>query len=147
LPGADIVGIHNKAAPRFIFGQVKSSSEDRVPPQVINSGSDCLKKQMHCLRHNVAERQQLVQWLLLRMRGTAWENAFNEALVKYAKKDYYLVGLLISGGRKVNSDDLTCICSDIQHTTDDGEVALFGYYLPFDKKDWGEMLQNMEETQ
>ena len=42
LPGADIVGLQNKKAPRFIFGQVKSFSEKRVPPQVVNTANDCL---------------------------------------------------------------------------------------------------------
>jgi hypothetical protein len=133
LPGADIVGFQNKSSPRFIFGQVKSSSEKRIPPQVVQSGKDCLKEQMHCLRHQKSERQQLVQWLLPRVKGTAWESVFNEALGRYTSNNYYLVGLLISGGRDADSTDLTGICPDIQHSTGDGEVSLLGYYLPFEK--------------
>jgi hypothetical protein len=144
LPGADIVGFQNKAAPRFIFGQVKSSSEKRIPPQVVHSSDDCLKEQMHVLQHKKSERQQLIQWLLLRVKGTPWESAFKEALGHYANKDYLLVGILISGGRSADAKDLTGICAAIQHNADDGELALLGYYLPFDKKDWVALTQGKE---
>jgi len=146
LPGADIVGFQNKIAPRFIFGQVKSSSEKRIPPQNVNSSNDCLKNQMYSLCHKRNERCQLIQWLLPRLKGTTWENIFNEALNKYANSDYLLVGILVSGGRDANVKDLNCICQDIQHNSSDGEIALLGYYLPIDKNEWGALVQEMEET-
>jgi hypothetical protein len=147
LPGPDIVGLQNKTSPRFIFGQVKSTSEQRVPPQVVNSGKDCLKEQMYFLCHSMAERIQLIQWLLPRVKGTDWESPFNEALGKYAQNDYYLVGVLVSGGRSTDENDLTGICADLQHDIDDGELSLFGYYVPFDKKEWIELTQSTEVTQ
>jgi hypothetical protein len=146
LPGADIVGFQNKAMPRFIFGQVKSSSEKRVPPQVVNSGSDCLRNQIFSLRHKRKERQQLIQWLLPRVKGTDWENAFRESLNKYADNDYFLVGILLSGARDVNIKDLKGICQDIQHTLGDGEITLLGYYLPFEKDKWNTFAQDVEAT-
>jgi len=146
LPGADIVGFQNKTAPRFMFGQVKSSSENRLPPQVVNSGKDCLRNQMHTLKHECAERIQLIQWLLVRAKGSAWENSFNEALERYVQEDYYLVGILISGGRAANAKDLTGICKGINHTKDSGEISLFGYYLPFDMKSWVSMVPDWEVT-
>ena len=144
LPGADVVGLQNKKAPRFIFGQVKSSSENRVPPKVVSTSKDCLKDQMYHLRHVPVEQMQLIQWLLMRTRGTDWSSAFDEALERYSQKDYYLVGLLVSGGRAADPNDLIGICADIRHTADDGDVSLFGYYLPFDKERWIEMLQLRE---
>lgn len=136
LPGADIIGLQNKTNPRFIFGQVKSSSETRIPPQVVSSSNDSLKNQMYCLCHSTAERIQLIQWLLLRVKETDWERAFNEAIENYAQNNYYLVGVLVSGGRDANENDLTGICMDIHHNVEDSEMSLFGYYLPFDKKEW-----------
>ena len=44
LPGPDLAGLHRHAAPRFVFGQVKSTSEQKVPPQVVNSGDHCLNE-------------------------------------------------------------------------------------------------------
>ena len=146
LPGADIVGFQNKAAPRFIFGQVKSSSENRVPPQVVNSGNDCLREQMYRLDHTDTERMQLIQWLLPRVKGTEWENVFNDALEKYSQQDYMLVGVLVSGGRAANSDDLTSICEVIQHDDCSGDMTLLGYYLPFIRSEWVGVLQSREVT-
>jgi hypothetical protein len=143
LPGADIVGFQNKAAPRFIFGQVKSSSEKRVPPQIVNYGVDCLKNQMHSLRHRKNERQQLIQWLLPRVKGTDWESVFNEALNRYANNEYFLTGILLSGNRDIDPNDLCGICQDIQHTADDGEIVLLGYYIPIDKSEWVALTQEM----
>ena len=144
LPGADIVGFQHKKAPRFIFGQVKSSSETRVPPQIINSSNDCLKNQMHHLLHKPSERMQLIAWLLLRVKGTDWMSAFKEALENYAQKDYCIVGVLVSGGRTANPKDLTGICTDIQHTNKECDMSLLGYYLPLDKEEWHRLLQRRE---
>ena len=100
LPGPDLVGMQHHATPRFVFGQVKASSENRIPPQVVNSSEDCLRNQMKQLRHSPADRQQLISWLLVRMRDTEWEEAFNEALKHYSYGDLWLVGVLVSGKRK-----------------------------------------------
>jgi hypothetical protein len=144
LPGADIVGLQDKNAPRFIFGQVKSSSEMRVPPQIVNSGKDCLKEQISSLRHKKNERQQLIQWLLPRVKGTDWEEAFCGALDEYADNNYLLAGLLISGGRLANEKDLTGICEEINHSVGDGDIKLLGYYLPQNKSEWVSMAKGGE---
>jgi hypothetical protein len=57
LPGPDLVGFQNRAAPQFLFGEIKSSSEDRVPPQVVNTTDDCLCNQLFKLRHTPLNRQ------------------------------------------------------------------------------------------
>ncbi len=144
LPGADLVGLQRRATPRFVFGQVKSSSEDRVPPQVVNSTDDCLRNQMIQLRHSPADQQQLISWLLVRMRGTEWEAAFNEALNRYSNGDLWLVGVLVSGGRAPNSTDLTKICAGIDHTPGEAEVHLLGFYLPFHKNEWVNLIYDQE---
>ncbi|MDR1915848.1 MAG: hypothetical protein LBQ58_04650 [Synergistaceae bacterium] len=146
LPGPDILGLQSKKKPRFVFGQVKSSSEKHVPPQVVNSGRDCLREQMRQLCHSFADRQQLLEWLLLRMKGTEWEPVFNEALRRYANKDYWLSGILVSGGRSANEKDLSSICVGIGHEADDGEISLLAYYLPFERSEWPKLLTDRKET-
>lgn len=147
LPGPDLVGLQRHAAPRFVFGQVKSSSENRVPPQVVNSTEDCLRKQMIQLRHRPTDRQTLVSWLLVRMRGTEWEDAFNEALKGYAEGDMWLVGVLVSGRRDPVEADLTNICDGIKHQPGVAEVHLLGFYLPFHKDEWVDLIYGKEATQ
>lgn len=144
LPGPDLVGLQRHAAPRFVFGQVKSSSEDRVPPQVVNSTDDCLRNQMIQLRHRPADRQQLISWLLVRMRGTEWEAAFNEALKRYSEGDLWLVGVLVSGRRAPVETDLTKICAGIDHQPGGAEVHLLGFYLPFHKDEWVDIIYGKE---
>lgn len=136
LPGPDLVGLQQLVAPRFVFGQVKSSSEERVPPQVVNSSPDCLRNQMRCLLCRPAERQQLIGWLLVRMRDTEWETAFNEALARYAEGELWLVGVLVSGKRSADEHDLADICEGIGCSTANPQVDLLGFYLPFHKSEW-----------
>jgi hypothetical protein len=144
LPGADLVGLQSHASPRFIFGQVKSSSEKKTPPQIINSTKDCLRNQIIQLRHCSADRELLISWLLVRMRDTDWETAFNEAVQHYADGNFWIVGVLVSGDREINNKDLTSICAGIKHQPDDGEVHLLGFYLPFNKKEWVDLVYGRE---
>ncbi len=147
LSGADLVGLQRRATPRFLFGQVKSSSEDRTPPQVVNSAEDCLRNQMRSLRHHSADQQQLISWLLVRMRDTRWEMAFNGALQRYATGDLLLVGVLVSGGRRPEEKDLTNICAGIDHRPGEAEVHLLGFYLPFHKDQWRDLIYGNEVAQ
>jgi len=144
LAGADIVGFQNKVSARFIFGEVKSSSEDRVPPQIVNQSKGCLKEQMHNLCHNEPSRYQLIQWLYVRVKETEWIDKFNEALTNYANKNYCLIGILVSGGRILNDKDLTGICKDIKKKLNEAEISLFGYYLPFKTKEWNSLINDLE---
>jgi len=140
LPGSDIVGFQGKKEPRLVFGEIKSSSEQRVPPQNVNTGSDCLREQIKHLRHTPSARSQLLKWLLLRVKETNWEPVFKEALQRYSEKRYWLTGVLVSGGRTSTEKDLTGICADIGHLLNEGEVTLLAYYLPFTKDKWPELL-------
>ncbi len=140
LPGPDLVDLQCFVTPRFMFGQVKTSSEEKVPPQVVNSTQDCLQKQMFQLQHCAADRQQVIGWLLVRMRDTEWEDAFNEAIQRYAEGIFELVGVLVSGKRKPNEKDLAGICAGLEHQPGMGRMLLLGFYLPFHKIDWVEII-------
>lgn len=140
LPGPDLVGLHRSPSPRFVFGQVKSSSEDRVPPQIVNSSADCLRNQMTHLLFKHGDRQQLVSWLLVRMRNTPWEQAFNDAVQRYAHDDLWLVGVLVSGARAPSDADLTSICEEIGKQPGGPELHLLGFYLPFHKEEWTDII-------
>jgi hypothetical protein len=145
LPGPDLAGFQNKKEPRFLFGEIKSSSEPKSPPQVVRSSKpDCLREQIKHLRHQPAARQQLVQWLLLRVKGTDWEPAFNDALERYSQKQYYLTGILVRGNCNANEKDLSGICANIGHTCCESEVSLLAYYLPFPKDKWPDLLAKGE---
>ena len=146
LPGPDLIGLQSHATPRFVFGQVKTSSEKRVPPQIVHSTKDSLCNQMYQLRHCPTARQQLVGWLLVRMRDTSWGDAFNEALQRYADDQFWLVGVLVSGEREPNERDFTNTCAEIEHLPGEGEVGLLGFYLPLHKDEWIDAIYGREKT-
>lgn len=140
LPGPDLVGLQRYAATRFVFGQVKSSSEDRIPPQIVKSKEDGLCGQMIRLLSCRPDQTQLIGWLLVRARGTRWEDAFNEALERYSEGEAWIVGVLVSGERSPAEKDLTSICAEINHKPGMSEVSLLGFYLPFHKDKWVDIL-------
>lgn len=147
LPGADLVGLQCYSAPRFVFGQVKSSSEDRVPPQIVNSTKDCLQNQIYELRHSRTIRQQLISWLMVRVKDSRWEDAFNEALKQYSDGNIWLVGILVSGKRSPKEEDFLDICKGLEHDSDFGEIKLMGFYLPFHKDEWVDIVYGKEVSQ
>ena len=147
LPGADLVGFHRYIDTRFVFGQVKSTSEKRTPPQIVSTANDCLKKQMFELRHNQSIRQQLLSWLLVRTKDNKWEAAFNEALERYSNNDVWLVGVLVNGDRQPSESDLSGICADLEHNPGYGEVQLMGFYIPFHKDEWVNIVYSEETNQ
>jgi hypothetical protein len=92
------------------------------------------------LLHRAGDREQLISWLLVRMRGTEWEAAFNQAVERYAGGEMWLVGVLLSGARAATQEDLTNICGGIGRLPEHPEVRLLGFYLPFHKDQWVELI-------
>ena len=147
LPGPDLVGFHRNKVPRFLFGEVKSSSEGARPPQVVDSGSDCLLNQVRRLLTSELHRQQLIQWLLVRAKGTDWEPVFNDALMRYAPgvRDAWLVGVLVRGERIPSADDICSICEPLGRQNGDYEASLIVFYVPFHKDKWVELIYGEHE--
>ncbi len=140
LPGPDIVGLQSHEHLRFVFGQVKSTSEQRVPPSVVKSGDHCLLAQMHKLLHNPPSQIDLIGWLLVHSVDTDRQEMFNRALKEYASGNFWLVGVLVSGNRTPNQSDLVGICAGIGNQPQIGcEVCLLGCYLPFTMEEWPEL--------
>jgi hypothetical protein len=107
LPGADLVGFQqNGQTVRFVLGEVKTSAEEKYPPQVMY-GRHGLKQQLEDLRDNVSIRDGLVKYLAHRAVNADWQQRFIEASRRYItdNTDVQLFGLLI---RDVvpNKDDL-----------------------------------------
>ena len=141
------MGLQRHAKPRFVFGQVKSTSENRIPPQIVSTAKGCLKNQMFELRHNKLIGQQLISWLLLRIKNSKWEDAFNEALKHYSDGDVWLVGVLVSGNRSPVEEDLKGICAELKHELGFADIHLMGYYLPFHKDEWANIVYGGEASQ
>ena len=97
LPGADLVGLRQEGAQeRFVFGEVKTSSESKYPPGVVH-GRSGLQQQLEVLRDNVSKRDHLVKYLLHRMANASWRDRFITAYKAYQtdSEDIRLFGVLI----------------------------------------------------
>lgn len=99
LPGADIVGFQRDGdSHRLALGEVKCSSEAQWPPQVMSGRSGGLGHQIDNLATNLGTIQQLLSWLLPRVKGTDYEAAFNAACSRYlnsGRRDLALFGILV----------------------------------------------------
>ncbi len=147
LSGADLVGLQNHEHPRFVFGEVKSTSEQRSPPSVVNSGEHCLRSQMHRLLHISESQAELIGWLRSRLADAEGMAKFNRALKEFAYGKFWLVGVLVSGKRTPNQSDLVGICAGIgKQPQMGGEVSLLGFYLPFKMEEWPELAWGRQES-
>ena len=84
LPGADLVGFEvNGDNVRLALGEVKSSSEDRYPPQLMSGRSGHMGHQIDNLATNLSLIYQLFKWLWVRCKNTEHETSFNAAIAVY----------------------------------------------------------------
>lgn len=99
LPGADIIGLQRDGdSHRLALGEVKCSSEEQWPPQVMSGRSGGIGHQLDKLAGDFGTICQLLKWLLPRVKGTTHERPFNNACTKYfntSRRDFTLFGILI----------------------------------------------------
>jgi len=78
----------------FAFGEVKTSAEQKYPPQVTSKKDDGLNTQLKKLCHDYDRRRILVQYLFNRVKGTT---EYKEACIAYLKdnKNFYVFGVLV----------------------------------------------------
>lgn len=135
LPGADIVGlIDDNGQYKLLLGEVKTSVENRYPPQVVTSRHG-IANQLETLGTNATRLITLITWLVHRCKGTGYEPNFNEA-IKYlfsnSNQGMYLVGVLVRPNITANEDDLKNRGTTLGNTFN-GTVTkalLLAYYLP-----------------
>ncbi len=89
--GADMVGFHQG---QFAFGEVKTSTEQKYPPQVTSKKGDGLSTQLKKLCHDHDRRWVLAHYLFHRVNSTT---EYQEACIAYLKdnKNFYVFGVLV----------------------------------------------------
>lgn len=143
LPGADLVGfVATKNGVRFAFGEVKTSWDNNVPPQVM-FGRTGMTFQLEKLRDDSCARNQLFRWLGYRAKGAEWEPYFKEAAVAYlnSNKNICLYGILVR--------DTTPALKDLESRgkklaagcPSEMVVCLYAYYLCVPIKKWPVILK------
>lgn len=138
LPGADLVGFHkDQSGDCFAFGEVKTSSEAKYPPQVVSKKDTGLRKQLEDLRDKEQDRDQLWRYLAHRQNGKPWAQRFKNASRRYIlnKSDVRLYGFLV---RDVSphEDDLKVRVTKLAEGCPDGTtIELLALYLPVGRID------------
>lgn len=91
LTGADLVGFHQG---KFVFGEVKTSSENRQPAQVTSKKTDGLNTQLNNLCSDKNLRNTLIQYLFHRLNDN---QNYKDALKKYLinDNDFTIFGVLV----------------------------------------------------
>ena len=110
LQGADIIGFQpiNEGF-QFVLGEVKTSSEASSPPGVMSGRSRDMGGQLVTLATDLSRIYTLLKWLLARVKGKEYEDAFNASCLRYfnsGNRAVSLFGILIRD-TKVNEHDLS----------------------------------------
>ncbi|MDE2833932.1 MAG: hypothetical protein OXM02_05375 [Bacteroidota bacterium] len=98
LPGADLVGFCQEGEDVcFVFGEVKTSSQRRAPPQVM-LGAKGMERQLAKLAVNTDTKWTLLYWIRARCRTAERESLFRAAAKRFIQSggnDILLVGMLM----------------------------------------------------
>jgi len=126
LTGADLVGCYNG---QFAFGEVKTSKEQKSPPQVTSKKGDGLNAQLNKLCTDPDARRVLIQYLFHRQKDDA---EYKTACRSYLKnsKSFYIFGVLIRNTTPA-LNDWNYLKQHLEPHAQNS-VFLVGLYLPVD---------------
>ena len=133
LPGADLIGFRIEGENvRLVLGEVKTSSDPKTPPSVMN-GRSGMRHQIDKLANNLSLIYQLIKWLWPRCKGTEHEASFNAAIGLFfdsGNKAFTLFGVLIRDTQP-NELDLQTRAQTLAETLHDPTMCyLIAIYLP-----------------
>lgn len=139
LPGADLVGLSDeRPGARFVFGEVKSSSDTRSPPSVL-TGKSGMDQQLERLIDDRQLRLTLIKWLAARV-GNEWTGAlFDKALAAFVEScgsSVRLVGVLVRD-TSPSAGDVSRRGRALGKTVSaPGSVELHALYMPRPMAQW-----------
>lgn len=139
LPGADLIGfVVDGEGVRLLFGEVKSSSDQDTPPNVLH-GSSGMIRQLERLTETGRDHFTLIKWLLSRCITDEHRSLFQEAIRRYTRsqgRDLQLIGCLLRD-TPTNEADLRARAAALADTVvAPTSVDLHGWYLPDPMSAW-----------
>lgn len=151
--GADLVGvIETDGEVLFLFGETKTSSEMKRPPQVM-SKSDGMENQLRDLSSNPKKQKTLIQYLASKTRNLEstdpFKADFSKALKNYYQPNdckYQLFGVLV---RDIEPDEEDLSHSYARLNADILEPAglrLLAVYMSIDKGDWEAIINQSNQN-
>ncbi|MBP9017524.1 MAG: hypothetical protein KBG17_07285 [Paludibacteraceae bacterium] len=140
--GADLVGfveIENYVL--FLFGEVKTSSEQQSPPQVMTNPAG-MEKQLLDLYCNKDKRLILISYIQNKLNlnnNTNFKNDFYAAIKQYYTKNvcnYILYGILVRD-TKPDENDLKSSYEKLKkEISKNAGLNLLALYVPIPKNEW-----------
>lgn len=140
--GADLVGfieIDNEIL--FLFGEVKTSSEEQSPPQVMTNPNG-IEKQLKDLYNDPEKRRILICYIQNKIKligNTNFQNDFNYAIKNYYKQNssnYLLYGVLIRDTQPNEKDIQGSYNRLKKEILDPNGLKLLAIYVPIPKSQW-----------
>jgi hypothetical protein len=93
LPGADLIGFEvDGNAVRLVLGEVKTSSDLKIPPGVM-SGRGGMRHQIDDLASNLRLINKILTWLFHRCKGTQHAVHFNASMIVFLNSGHKAVTL------------------------------------------------------
>lgn len=144
LPGADLVGFCCEGdTVLLMFGEVKTSSDFKTPPGVMNGGSGMVWQLQECATR-LDIQHALLRWLSVRCRVEPYRTLFKRAVSLYLEsggKELLLVGILIRDTTP-NELDLKGRGEVLaQRLSMPTRIELIAWYLPVPISDWPKLLR------
>lgn len=147
--GADLNGfIEIDNSVLFLFGEVKTSAENRYPPKVMIN-NDGIEKQLTDLIKNSEKRRFLIQYLANKTRSfddthpfkrdykMAFENYYNYS----SSNNFQLIGVLVRHKVKSDNKDVSKSYEKIKAKIDKAGLKLIALYLPMPLEEFKSLLQ------
>lgn len=152
-PGADLVGfIEFKSEVLFLFGEVKTSSENRRPPQVMTCDKG-LENQLKDLYQNAEKRLILIKYLGSKARlfpdGHKFKEDWKLAIRVYYSNDisrYQLMGILIRDTKPAEEDLSYSYQRLKEEILEPVGLKLVAIYVPISKDEWLSIISGGEAS-
>ena len=144
LPGSDLVGFYREGdSVVLLFGEVKTSSDEKTPPGVMNGGSG-MAWQLEQSATRLDIQHALLKWLHSRCQSELHRDLYEKAVGRYLAsegKDLLLVGILI---RDTAPSDLDLKSRGQALSMKLGKptrIELIAWYLPVPIAEWPKLLR------
>lgn len=134
LPGADLVGFIEEGGQYYLaLGEVKSSSQDKAPPDLLY-GKSGMTQQLESLATDKGLLCQLIKWLWPRCRNTAFQSHFDAAvmgIIQSENSKLRLFGVLIRDTSPNELDLKNRAITLSKKIISPANCCLAALYLPF----------------
>lgn len=143
LPGADLVGFCKEGdAVLLLFGEVKTSSDAKTPPNVMN-GSGGMGWQLKDEATRLDIQHTLLKWLRARCESSEHRALYQAAVQRYVKslgKEILLVGILLRDTEPNELDVTARVKSLTKSLGSPTRIEITAWYLPVQIADWPALL-------